>query len=257
MKRCPNPNCDSTFLYSNEKTICPFCHSPLVENADGAIHAAAGNHENGVLHQPGIIPADAVLAEQIRRENAGAAEFVRKRLGECNEWHGRITEIDHQELFNDREHKLFNSFFRGEPYQFAHQTVEYTIRLENITDGLPTEVTDFCLFGNYLGRLQVGDEVVINAREKRGRRVVKSILNETTESKITPGLQLPAWVIRLIILIPAVILTALICELVWMVESGAAAVLAAALVAAIMPVAIMIIGFWIIIRSVFPRRRRR
>lgn len=257
MKRCSNPNCDSTFIFSNEKTICPFCHRPLVDNAYDGNYTAAGNRGNGALHQPRIIPADAVLAEQTRRGEINATEFMRRRIDGCNEWHGRITEIDHQELFNDREHKLFNSFFYGEPYQFAHQTVEYTIRLENITEGLSTEVTDFCLYGNYLGRLQVGDEVVIRAREKRGRRVVKSIFNETTGSKIKPGLQLSAGIIRFIILIPAVILVAIICGLVWMIESGAAAVLIAALAAAIMPIVIMIIGFWIMIRSVFPGRRRR
>ena len=257
MKICSNPNCDSTFIFSNEKTICPFCHSLLIYNAGDGNHTTTGNPGNGALQQPRIIPADSVLAEQTRRRETNIREFMRSRIGGCNEWHGRITEIDHQELFNDREHKLFNSFFCGEPYQFAHQTVEYTIRLENITEGLSTEVTDFCLFGNYLGRLQVGDEVVINAREKRGRRVVKSIRNETTGSKIRPGLQLSAGIIRFIILFPIVILVALICGLVWMVESGAAALLIAALAAVIMPIVIMIIGFWIMIRSVFPRRRRR
>ena len=62
MKRCPNPNCDSTFLYSNEKTICPFCHSPLVENADGAIHAAAGNHAAKITANPYNTP---ILARNI------------------------------------------------------------------------------------------------------------------------------------------------------------------------------------------------
>lgn len=254
MKRCSNPNCDSTFLYGNEKTICPFCHNTLVENADDN-NAGARNEGDIPLYQQRITPGDLILAEQTRTE-VRPIEFISNRIGGYKEWHGRITEIDHHELFNDKKHKLFNSFFCGEPYQFAHQTVEYTIRLENITDGLPTETTDFCLFGNYMGRLQIGDEVVVSAREKRGRRVVRSILNETTGSKIRPGLQLPAWLVRIIILFPAILLVTLICGLVWMVESGVAAAFIAVMAAAIMPVIIVIIGFWIMIKSVFPGRRR-
>ena len=77
---------------------------------------------------------------------------------------------------------MFNTIVRGEPYQFAHQTVEYTIRVENIANGISTEVTDFCLYGNYMGRLQVGDEVIVKARNLRDRRVIKSIYNQTTSS---------------------------------------------------------------------------
>lgn len=33
MKRCVNQNCDSTFLYGNDKTECPFCHHRLQYNS--------------------------------------------------------------------------------------------------------------------------------------------------------------------------------------------------------------------------------
>lgn len=243
MKRCSNSNCESSFLFGNDKTACPFCHGRLVENVA----------ENDIRDQPILPPDRVVLEEDI--DNNGAVEFVREHLGTM-ECHGRIVEIDHQELFNSKRHKLFNSLLRGEPYQFAHQTIEYTIRVENITDGYPTEITDFCLYGSYLGRLQVGDEVVVRAKNLNDRRVVKSIYNEMTASTVRPGLQLPAGFIRAALLLAAVIIVALICKIVWLFKSGAIAAGILAVIAALMPIIIICAGLWLLIKSVFPRRRR-
>lgn len=240
MKRCPNPNCESSFLYGDENTACPFCHSELTENR--AVGAPL----------PEITPADRIRIEEPRQNEA--AEFIHRHFGSV-ECRGRIVEIDHHELYSSGRHKLFHSIFRGEPYQFSNQTIEYTIRVENITDGIPTEVTDFCLYGSYLGRLQAGDQVVVRARDLSGRRVVQSLYNETTSSKVRPGLQLPAWLIRGGLLTAVLAVTAFICELVWLFESGAAAAGLAALMEAVMPIAILCVGIWWMIRSVFPKRR--
>ena len=110
MKRCSNPNCDSAFLYGEDKEVCPFCHSELVHNLD-----------NAEIH---LQPADRIPGlEPVRNQ---AAQFIHENLSTM-ECHGRIVEIDHQELFNSKRLKLINTIFRGEPYQFAHQTIEYTI----------------------------------------------------------------------------------------------------------------------------------
>ena len=160
MKRCSNPNCDSAFLYGEDKEVCPFCHSELVHNLD-----------NAVIH---LQPADRIPGlEPVRNQ---AAQFIHENLSTM-ECHGRIVEIDHQELFNSKRLKLINTIFRGEPYQFAHQTIEYTIRVESLSDDYPPEVRDFCLYGSYLGRMQVGDEVQIKAKNLKHRRIVKSIYN--------------------------------------------------------------------------------
>ena len=243
MKRCPNPNCESTFLFGNDRDTCPFCHSRLVENV------AAPDFEAQTI----LTPDRVVLGNT--SEGQGEVEFVREHIGSM-ECRGRIVEIDHHEVFYGKWHKLFNSILRGEPYQLAHQTIEYTIRVENITQGYPTDITDFCLFGSYLGRLQVGDEVVVRAKKLRDRRIVKSIYNETTNSVVRPGFQIPAGLIRGVILFVMIALIALICELVWLVESGAAAAGLAAIIAAFMPLVIVCIGLWLLFRSVFPRRRR-
>ncbi len=243
MKRCINPNCEFAFLFGNDKTTCPFCHSRLVD------HAAEPE-----LEARTILPPDRVVFRDTVTEPRGT-EFLREHFGTV-ECHGRILEIDHQELFNSKRHKLFNSLFRGEPYQFAHQTIEYTIRVENITDGFPTEVTDFCLFGSYLGRLQVGDEVVVHAKNLRDRRVVKSIYNQTTSSTVRPGLQIPAGIISGVSLIVALVIIALICKLIWLFKSGTMETGLAAITVALMPIIIVCVGLWLLLRSVFPRRRR-
>jgi len=238
VKICSNPDCESSFLYGNDKTVCPFCRCPLTAST-------VGDHQ-----QPLVLPADRFALEELPCNENG--DFFRYHFGgiECR---GRISEIDHQQRFNSRLHKLFISVIRGEPFQLAHQTIEYTIRVENISDGFPTEITDFCMYGNFLGRMQVGDEVVVKAKHSRDRRVVKSVYNETTSSVVKPGLQISAGVIRVILALIALIVVSLIYGIVWLFKSGAILVR----LTAIMPLIIIVFGFWLILRSVFSRRRRR
>lgn len=243
MKRCTNPNCASDFLFGNNKTTCPFCHSRLVNSGDA-----------NRMEAQTIVPPDMVTVRD-EPQQAETAEFMRERFGKviCT---GRILEIDHHEVFNSRFHKLINSLIRGEPYQFAHQTAEYTIRVENITDGIATEVTDFCLYGNYLGRLQVGDEVVVHAKKHRDRRIVRSIYNRTTDSPVRPGFQLSAGVIRTVFLTIAILIFALLCECVQLITSGTMASGMVGVLSDVMPTILVIIGIWLIFRSILPRRRR-
>ncbi len=240
MKRCSNPNCESSFLFGDNKTTCPFCHAPLIDN-------------NGVaITQQLITPVD-MLFDIESEENH---PFISRSLGsiECT---GRIIEIEHQALFYSKIHKLFNTIIRGEPFQLAHQSVEYTIRVEPIVDGIPNEVTDFCLFGNYLGRLQVGDEVHIKAKDCGHRRVAKSIVNCSTGSPVKPGLQISASVIRATLLAVFMAFVILAYLLAQFVASGAVTALFISLITAIMPIIICIMGLGFLFRSIFPSRRRR
>lgn len=236
MKRCSNPNCDSAFLYGEDKTVCPFCHSGLVHNID-----------NEALH---LHPADRIPGlEPVRNQ---AVQFIYEHLGTMK-CHGRIVEIDHQELFNSQRLKLINTIFRGEPYQFSHQTIEYTIRVESLTDNYPPEVKDFCMYGSYLGRVQVGDEVQIKAKNLKHRRVVKSVFNRTTDTIVKPGFQIPAILVRIPIAILSLILIALIYSIVWMVKSGAVAILLTTVLTALIPITIMVWIFREIIKGIFRR----
>ena len=242
MKRCTNASCESDFLFGNDKVSCPFCHSALADIGSGS------------PVRPVILPADQI--EPNVPATGNAVPFSTERFGYMT-CRGRIVEIDRQELFVGKFHKLVNSLFRGEPYQLAHQTIEYTIRVENISDGLADEVTDFCLFGNYLGRLHIGDEVDIRARNHGNRRVLTALYNRTTASEVRPGFQIPAWVIRIGIVVLLTAVYALLAGIIGLFRSGAIAAAFWGIISELMPVLIIIGGFWLLFRSVFPKRRRR
>jgi hypothetical protein len=202
-----------------------------------------------------VLTSDTILMES-ENDRAVNVPFISRNIRgmEC---HGRIVEIDHHEVFNSKGHKIINALIRNEPYQFAHQTVEYTIRVENISDEYPTGITDFCMYGSYLGRLQIGDEVIVRAKDRGDRRVVKSIYNQTTSSVVKPGIQIPAGVIRGIAVAIVLALITFIYEIVWFVKSGAAAAFITAVVVSLMPIIIICIGIWLAIKSILPGRRRR
>ncbi len=141
-------------------------------------------------------------------ENTTSLKFVEPYGFGTIKCHGRITEIEHHEVFYSKLRKIINSLFRGEPYQFGHQTAEYVVRVEELTGGFTAQTIDFFLFGNYMGRLHPGDEVVIIASASAKRNVVKSIYNVVTDSDIKPGLQLSAAFIRFIYICLALLLIA-------------------------------------------------
>ena len=242
MKRCPNTSCESDFLFGDDRIACPFCHRKLVD-------IRVANQARQVVLTADQLDVSAPTDEP-------HIPFSTQRFGYMT-CRGRIVEIDRQELFLGKFHKLINSLFRGEPYQLAHQTVEYTIRVENISDGIAEEITDFCLYGNYLGRLQVGDEVDIRAKNRGNRRLLTALYNRTTSSEVRPGFQIPAWGIRTGIACLGVAIYALIAGTVGFFTSDAISAGFRAIVGEWMPLLIIVGGLWLMYRSVFPRRRRR
>lgn len=240
MKKCVNPACLADFAFDDSMTNCPFCHSRL--ESCGSTDAP-----------PLVPPLDYGIPQA---EPAEEHPFVQRQLGRM-ECHGRVSEIDRQEVFFGSKLKLFNALLRGEPYQLAHQSIEYTIRVEPITDGVPVEVTDFCLYGSFLGRLQVGDEVVIQARDRGDRRVATHIYNQTTGSVVRPGFQISAGLIRGLAAFLALLLVWLVWGAVELIRSGALLDLVLGLVSALMPLLICLAGLWIMVGSVLPHRKKR
>lgn len=237
MKRCSNPNCDSNFMFGNDKTECPFCHNILVEN---------------------VISEESLRGEVIDCEIDERDEipFIQRQSSNIK-CYGRITEINHHEIFNGKWNKLFNAVIRDEPYQFAYQTIEYTIRVKNISSEVPVKITDFCMYGNYLGRLQVGDEVFINAKEYSDRRVVKKIYNQTTSSVVRPGFQIPAGIIRGLIMLPLIAIILCILAVIWFIKSSTLASALSIIMTFFLPSVIFIIGIATMILSVFCKHKHR
>lgn len=240
MKICKNPDCSSGVFYSDEKSICPNCHGKLVIS------------NGSVFGDYPILTADSLSVKN--REEPGV-DFIREGLLNV-ECHGRITEIDRCELFTGKGSKAYNSIFRGEPYQLSNQNIEYNIRLENISPGLATQVMDFSLLGNYLGRLQVGDEVFLRAKKRAGRRVVSYIYNCTTNSVIRPTSQLSAGFVKWWYALVIIFIISLIFGLIRFIESGAIVQVLTGIFVALLPIFMPIFIIWFIFRMIFPPRRR-
>lgn len=203
MKRCENQNCRTDFLFSDNKTICPFCGRALVEN-----------NEHYTMTRP-LFGNDIIAVPELQNDIG----FL-QRKGHKIECHGEIVEIDHHEVFNSRFHKTINALFRGEPYQFAHQTMEYVIRVRRITNGYTGDIADFHLFGNYMGKFQIGDEVNLTANVCGNRNVATSIHNESTNQKVSGGIVVPANLIRLFYTVLLFMLVSFAITLVACIASG-------------------------------------
>lgn len=188
MKVCTNVHCRTDFIFGNNKTVCPFCGSRLTENV--------ANNGNEVAHfNQGINFGNEIM--NIPVAEPAQQEFI-VHNGRRITCRGEILEIEHHEIFCSKFHKWINAVFRGEPYQFAHQTMEYVVRVQRIADGYTGEITDFHLFGNYMGKFQVGDEVEFTAKSCGGRNIVKKAINHSIGQTISGGILLPAGFIRAI-----------------------------------------------------------
>lgn len=274
MKVCPNPNCSAAnMLHSDFKTVCPYCHTALVNNNGGSNTGSSSNRNYAYSGASGsaaaIVTPDSIPYSSGRYRshsgtdsndsgytNAANGDIpFATRIAGGTRYHGRIVEIEHHEVFNSRWNKIFNSVFRGEPYQFAHQTMEYSIRLENITDSFSTETTDAWMYGNFLGRIHVGDEVIVDVRNHRDRRVVRNMFNRTTNSPVRPGIQLPAAFVRVLAILAVLVILFLAIGAIWLVRSGTLWNWIKQLIAAILPTIIFILILWWIIRRIFSGRR--
>ena len=249
MKKCPNPNCGSDFVYADDdsKTLCPFCHSKLIVFDNAADYAGDDMGNSGNIYS-----GEYELAFEEKQD----IKFISKRKFHRTQiCEARIVEIEHQEMFRSKWMKIFSALLHAEPYQFAHQVSEYTLRVENITDDYPANVLDFHLFGNYLGRFNAGDHVIINYVDQRDRRVAKKIYNATTSSTIKPGLQIPALVIRFFFLLINLLLISFIVEMCQIFHS--ASLFEDKIYPALTSILIIILGIWFLISTRVYRRRRR
>lgn len=250
MKKCNNPYCECEQTFSDDTKLCPFCGSALtpVENtAHSRMHTA-----DELLDFPASPPALPLVT-------AGVLGHTVVR--------GSVQEIDHSSLFYSGFHKWCNAIFCGEPWQFAHQSQAYTLRLEEISpDNIPGRVIDICAFGDFLGRFSIGDELEVHCTGTKNRRIAKKIINKTTGSLVRPGLQIPALFIRLFSLIAALVVIWLTVTGVRLITSGAIVSLVFGAIATLLGLVwqllaafggsiLGLIGIVIIICSCLPRRK--
>ena len=250
MKQCKNPYCECEQTFPDEMQLCPFCGAELSQEDDEKqprLHTAE--------ELPSLQAADP--APPLMADGAWGRKVLR----------GRLVEMDHNSLFLSGFHKWCNAIFGGEPWQFAHQSQAYTLRIEEITqDGVPGIVLDVCAYGDYLGRFCIGDELEIHYTGGKNRRVAKKILDKTTGSVVRHGLQIPALFIRLFSLITVLLLFYIAAGAVSLVTSGAIVSLLVGAAAALLGLAwkllaafgsniLIIIGIVIAVRACLPHRK--
>lgn len=244
MKQCTNPACNTGYLFSDRYTVCPFCHGPLVSLAGQPAQRAVTE----TLESP----------HSHRQEEEDPFLTTEGRKLIC---HGRVTEVDADSVFQTQKQKFFLALLHGEPYQLSQQNVHTVLCVEEMDAGMAGQVKDFTMYGSIAGKVHVGDEVRICAKDTGGQRVVSNIYNITTDSVVSPRLQIPAFLLRCAIIGIVLFLFALLYGIFDFFNSGAALAWGNAIVnAIILPlslIGIICYGIYRAIRSVFPKRDRR
>lgn len=161
--------------------------------------------------------ADNYQYSNFRSDNHPFIEPMGLNMVKCR---GRVVEIEHHEVFRSRFHKIINSVICGEPYQFAHQTAEYLVRIEEPTRNGIGHTLDFFLYGNYIGRIYAGDEIEIIARNDGRRYIAEKVYNHSTNCRVRPGLQIPAIIIRCLFLLAIIMLIGIGLSLYGMARTG-------------------------------------
>lgn len=128
---------------------------------------------------------------------------------------GMVVECTTQQYYQSKLTKIVQSVFYGEPYQLSHTTFVTVFRVqEHVLRGFAEQARDIIVYGNIQSVLSTGDDVTIVAKSSGGRYIARSIYNHSINSTVTvqAGL-LPAWLIRLLVIVPVGILAALICSI--------------------------------------------
>ena len=103
--------------------------------------------------------------------------------------------------YHNRFKKIVNALFRGEPYQFGNTSHETVFRVEGFHDGLLSgRKRDLIYYGDIEGRINYGDDVVVNAKKMGDRYIVTSLYSNETESQIKPPPQIPALLFWILII---------------------------------------------------------
>lgn len=179
MKKCSNPACDPAVLFDDALTVCPLCGAALSPDPSSAGAGATAPMTGGTAPAGGA--------------PSGHDEWFIRRFFSRIRCHGLVTDISNKDLFHSYQHKMANTLLFGQPFQFAHQVSQYALRVESLaSDSVPAAHT-FFLYGDHMGNILPGDEVVITARrDLLGRDVVRKIYNVTTHSRLRPGgIQIP------------------------------------------------------------------
>lgn len=231
MKKCPN--CNDFALYDDDVAACPICGASLVKyqrRSSTRVQSEPQEVIQPIVHD----------TEPERRSNNIAPEFETKQ-GLRYVYRGTVTEISSRARYHNRFKKIVNALFRGEPYQFGNTSHETVFRVEGFHDGLLSgRKRDLIYYGDIEGRINYGDDVVVNAKKMGDRYIVTSLYSNETESQIKPPPQIPALLFWILII-------AIALGIFYLASSG----ILASLLIKVATYAILIIGFLIFLGIIF------
>ena len=114
---------------------------------------------------------------------------------------GRVTEVTPGVTrYQSRLHKLFNSLFRGEPYQFAHGTYRCVFWLEEESERFSERSRQLVYYGDIEGLVAPGYRMTVRARPRGGELVARSLYNDDLEQDVRGRAQMPAWLVWILTL---------------------------------------------------------
>lgn len=196
MKHCSHCDID----VDNSYNLCPYCGQELMHLEHEKIHDTA-YWQGEAAH----------CATSTRPERATEIVFE-EADGHSVKINGMVVECTTQQYYQSKLTKIVQSVFHGEPYQLSHTTFVTVFRVqEHVFRGFAEQARDIMVYGNVQNVLSTGDDVTIVAKTNRGRYIARSIYNHSINSSVTvqAGL-LPAWLIRLLVIVPVAILLTLI-----------------------------------------------
>lgn len=269
MKQCPQ--CCDMALYDDTLDVCPLCKTSLTPYIRSRTQTQ--REEMNFVSEPKtqyytasressvVRPGHAQSQVNGRTENK-VPQFERCE-GRQHVFRGTVTEINVQTRYYNRFHKVVNTFFRGEPYQFGNTSHESVIRVEEFHNGrLASQHRDLVVYGDIEGLIQIGDDVTAWTRKRDGRYTVQRLYSDETDAFITAGPQLSAWVIAVMMGLAILFIAGLIAAIVTFIQNGGILYLFSALAGLIfglimhfLPQLLVIGGFlWILKMFLFGRK---
>ena len=199
MKHCGHCDID----IDNSYNLCPYCGRELRQLERENIRDTA--------YQQGEA-AHRTTSTRPERETDFVFEEVDRHSVKIN---GMVVECTTQQYYQSKLTKIVQSVFYGEPYQLSHTTFVTVFRVqEHVLRGFAEQARDIIVYGNVQNVLSTGDDVTIVAKANRGRYISQSIYNHSINASVTvqAGI-LPAWLIRLLVIVPVGILVVSICSI--------------------------------------------
>jgi hypothetical protein len=266
MKKCPN--CLGMALYEDTLANCPICGEVLVDRSailpgesGGASSPQPGSQGEHLLNMGRRISGDPVDNRESRLEGEGY--IFERRVNGGVILRGAVAEIASMTRYQTRLQKMFNSLFRGEPYQFDYSSHLTRLRIEEHAFGrFPEQQRDVIYYGDIEGSCTYGDDVEITAIKKGDQLIAKRLYIHNTGHLVKPAAQIPAAFFRILFALIAILITYLVVSVVKFVSSvgisGLFNLLFASLLAIILPflpLLIIIYFVWSWLRRFRIRRR--